>query len=238
MNGRKSMPPALGGARAALRSAGVLATAAASVLTLGGSAAAATAAHRSAADPVLRNATRWGSSASATHLVQSRREPVRHGHAKRTRRKTVRHVVVRSPRRSAAESAGLRAEQLPPAARPAPEITPASAAVAVREALAQVGKPYALGKTGPSAFDCSGLTQHAWQTAGVKLPRTSQQQANFGRAVAAGQIAPGDLVVYYANRSHVAIYIGSGQVVYASHPGGTVRTGGLHSMPINVIRRP
>ncbi|HBF83630.1 MAG TPA: glycoside hydrolase, partial [Streptomyces sp.] len=40
-------------------------------------------------------------------------------------------------------------------------------------ARAQIGKPYVWGATGPSSYDCSGLTQAAWKAAGVSLPRTT-----------------------------------------------------------------
>src|SRR5258708_251049 len=51
--------------------------------------------------------------------------------------------------------------------------SPIAAAIAVRDAFAQLGKPYVYGGTGPRGFDCSGLTQHAWRAAGVFLPPTS-----------------------------------------------------------------
>jgi peptidoglycan DL-endopeptidase CwlO len=50
-----------------------------------------------------------------------------------------------------------------------------SAAVAVRFALAQLGKPYRWGADGPKSFDCSSLVQTAYRAAGVRLPRVSRQ---------------------------------------------------------------
>src|SRR5687768_4595064 len=57
------------------------------------------------------------------------------------------------------------------------------AKVAVWTALAQRGDPYAWGGSGPSSFDCSGLTSYSWARAGISIPRTSSAQSTFGRAV-------------------------------------------------------
>jgi cell wall-associated NlpC family hydrolase len=108
----------------------------------------------------------------------------------------------------------------------------------VQDALAQLGKPYLYGGTGPHGFDCAGLTQYAWRAAGVRLPRTSQGQAASGQAVNAGQLLPGDLVFYYPGRSHVALYVGSGMIIHAPHTGAFVRLSALYAMPISTVRRP
>ena len=52
--------------------------------------------------------------------------------------------------------------------------------VAVRFALAQLGKPYLWGAAGPGAYDCSGLTMAAWATAGVALPHFTGAQVTAG----------------------------------------------------------
>ncbi|WP_097230454.1 C40 family peptidase [Streptomyces zhaozhouensis] len=118
------------------------------------------------------------------------------------------------------------------------EAPSARAATAVGFALAQVGKPYGWGATGPDAFDCSGLTQAAWGAAGVSLPRTSYAQATAGPRVARSELAPGDLVFYYADNSHVALYIGNGQIVHAARSGTPVRLAGVDSMPFSGATRP
>jgi uncharacterized protein YycO len=95
---------------------------------------------------------------------------------------------------------------------------------AVAFALQQVGKPYAWGTSGPDSFDCSGLIQAAYGSAGVNLPRTTYQQCLIGSPVSGqADAAPGDLVFPYLNESHVCMYIGNGEVVEAPKPGGVVQ---------------
>jgi cell wall-associated NlpC family hydrolase len=107
-------------------------------------------------------------------------------------------------------------------AEPAPSEEPASApagssaaAIAVAAALSKEGGRYVYGASGPDAFDCSGLTSWAWAQAGVSIPRTSSGQAGLP-SVPLSQLQPGDLVTYYSPVSHVAMYIGNGQVIHAS----------------------
>ena len=113
----------------------------------------------------------------------------------------------------------------------------AKRAAALSTALAQIGKPYRYGATGPSAFDCSGLTSFAFKQAGVTIPRTSRAQSTVGTPVAKGDLQPGDLVFFYRPVSHVAIYIGNGQVVHASTSGQPVKISTLASMPFSGARR-
>ncbi|MGW7578235.1 NlpC/P60 family protein [Streptomyces sp. NPDC054765] len=112
------------------------------------------------------------------------------------------------------------------------------AAAAVAAVRAAVGSPYTWGGNGPSAFDCSGLTQWAYGRAGVSLPRTSQAQRGAGRQVPLRQAQPGDLVIYRSDASHVGMYVGNGQVVHAPYPGARVRYDPVGMMPISSITRP
>ncbi|MFB7865256.1 NlpC/P60 family protein [Streptomyces sp. NPDC056069] len=105
------------------------------------------------------------------------------------------------------------------------------AAEAIAFARAQLGKPYVWGATGPSAFDCSGLTQASWRAAGVSLPRTTYTQINAGRRVSRSELAPGDLVFFYSGISHVGLYIGGGQMIHAPRPGAPVRIAPIDEMP-------
>ncbi|WP_051966670.1 C40 family peptidase [Kitasatospora mediocidica] len=119
------------------------------------------------------------------------------------------------------------------------ERTPSAAGrVAVAYALAQIGKPYVWGAAGPDSFDCSGLTSQAWLHAGVPIPRVSEDQWADLQHIPLNQLRPGDLVLYYAGASHVALYIGGGLVVVAPHTGANVRVSPIGASPILGAVRP
>jgi cell wall-associated NlpC family hydrolase len=104
---------------------------------------------------------------------------------------------------------------------------------------AQVGKPYVYGATGPSAYDCSGLTQAAFRTIGVDLPRTSQAQSTFGTPVAVSNVQVGDLLFWggVGSAYHVAVYIGNGQYLDAANPSkGVVIQQMSYFMPSSAVR--
>ncbi|MFG2604617.1 NlpC/P60 family protein [Streptomyces sp. NPDC048514] len=109
---------------------------------------------------------------------------------------------------------------------------------AVHYAMDQLGKPYRWGAQGPSAYDCSGLTSQAWQHAGTPIPRTSQEQWRQLERVPLNELRPGDLVVYYPEATHVAMYVGDGRVVQAPRPGGQVKVSPLASYPVLGAVRP
>ncbi|MGZ9932856.1 NlpC/P60 family protein [Streptomyces sp. NC-S4] len=124
------------------------------------------------------------------------------------------------------------------ATAPAPPSDGSRAGRAVAFAYGAIGKPYVWGATGPGSFDCSGLTQAAWRSAGVSLPRTTYTQINAGRRVSRDQLAPGDLVFFYSGVTHVGLYVGNGQMVHAPRPGSTVRLAPIDSMPWAGASRP
>uniref|UniRef100_A0AAU2VQE1 NlpC/P60 family protein n=1 Tax=Streptomyces sp. NBC_00008 TaxID=2903610 RepID=A0AAU2VQE1_9ACTN len=105
-------------------------------------------------------------------------------------------------------------------------------------ARAQIGKPYVWGATGPSSYDCSGLTQAAWKSAGVTIPRTTWDQVNVGTRIATEDLQPGDLVFFYDDISHVGIYKGDGMMIHAPKPGANVREESIYYMPIYGSVRP
>lgn len=110
---------------------------------------------------------------------------------------------------------------------PAPA-TRSSVGGAVGVALSQLGKPYAWGATGTASYDCSGLVTYAYRSVGVThLPRSSSAMYGATTRISRADLRPGDLVFYYTPVSHVAIYIGNGQVVEAPNSGATVRVRAL-----------
>jgi cell wall-associated NlpC family hydrolase len=82
-------------------------------------------------------------------------------------------------------------------------------------ALAQRGKPYQWGATGPGSYDCSGLTQTAYAYAGVIILRVAAAQWYAGTHVSMGELQAGDLVFFATNLAdpgtihHVGMYIGA-----------------------------
>ncbi|WP_406303068.1 NlpC/P60 family protein [Streptomyces sp. NBC_00885] len=109
---------------------------------------------------------------------------------------------------------------------------------ALRYAVEQIGKPYLWGTEGPESYDCSGLTSQAWATAGREIPRTSQEQWEELPKVPLRSLRPGDLVVYFPEATHVAIYLGGGMVVHAPRPGATVKVSPLAANPLLGAVRP
>jgi NlpC/P60 family len=101
--------------------------------------------------------------------------------------------------------------------------------LAVDFALSQIGVPYRWGGEVPGrAFDCSGLAQAAWATAGIQLPRVAQDQMRVGPAVPAGDpVLQGDLVFFGpapGDATHVGLVLDtSGLMIDAPHAGAAVR---------------
>ncbi|MFJ8080658.1 NlpC/P60 family protein [Streptomyces sp. NPDC096205] len=140
---------------------------------------------------------------------------------------------------TAAEKAALAAEQ-ERANRSSEErvdlgsTAPASgrAMAAFQAAQSKIGSPYVYGASGPSSFDCSGLTSWAFAQAGVSIPRTSQAQASAGtRIYSQSDLKVGDLVIFYGDQHHVGFYAGNGQVLHAPRTGTVVRYESIGNMP-------
>ncbi|MET8245744.1 NlpC/P60 family protein [Streptomyces sp. NPDC005202] len=109
---------------------------------------------------------------------------------------------------------------------------------AVRYAVGQLGKPYEWGAQGPTAYDCSGLTAQAWGHAGTPIPRTSQEQWTRLKHIPLSDLRPGDLVVYFPEATHVALYVGDGMVVQAPRPGAKVKVSPVAANPVLGAVRP
>ncbi|WP_436695527.1 NlpC/P60 family protein, partial [Geodermatophilus sp. CPCC 205506] len=146
------------------------------------------------------------------------------------------------PAASLADPAGLPtglAPALDGAGRPVPGVAwaiagnrpvtvlSAETVAAVSSALAQVGKPFVPGGTGPDTYDCGGLAATSWLLAGHALPAGSADQWARGAAVPLSQLQVGDLV-FADGGTDVGIHLGEGQVVAASAATYQV---GVRSMP-------
>lgn len=84
----------------------------------------------------------------------------------------------------------------------------------------ELGRPYAFGDSGPTAFDCSGLIKFIFDKVGITLPhKASEQQA---LAIPVTTPSPGDLVFFGQPAYHVGLYIGGGKMISAPHTGATV----------------
>ena len=129
--------------------------------------------------------------------------------------------------------------------------TATQGAVAVRQALAQLGKPYVWGGVGPDGYDCSGLTVTAWAAAGIAIPRTAAAQATAGMPITSiAAMQPGDLIFIAGSHGtpsapgHLGMYIGTTNgvqyLVHAPRTGTTVqiRPVSAWSGLIVAIRRP
>jgi cell wall-associated NlpC family hydrolase len=150
-------------------------------------------------------------------------------------RELLRELKVRSA--ASASPSQTPSQTLSPAPSPPPSSGGSGAgAIAVRYALAQVGKAYCYGGAGPGCFDCSGLTMRAWGQAGISLPHSSAAQYSVGRHISASELQPGDLIFYYSPISHVSVYIGNGQRVSATHTGDYVRVQSLGSSIVGYSR--
>jgi murein DD-endopeptidase len=140
-------------------------------------------------------------------------------------------VMVHAPGVSAVMLIGLFSFALAGCASPQPATQPAKPAASVAERAAahaarMVGKPYRYGGSDPAGFDCSGLVQYSFRQAGLTVPRSTQEQRRASRLIARAELRPGDLLFFDQegkNNSHVAIYVGGGEVVHAPSSGKRVR---------------
>lgn len=113
-------------------------------------------------------------------------------------------------------------------------------AVAIAKAVAAKGVPYVWGGNSlTQGVDCSGLVQQVYARLGIQLPRTSTEQAKYGKVVPSlSQALPGDLILMYSpyepaglqQYGHVGIYIGNGQMVEAPGTGKNVRIAPIWNM--------
>ncbi len=116
----------------------------------------------------------------------------------------------------------VRGTTTPTTTTTAPVAAPANVLPAIEAARSVIGAPYASGATGPSSFDCSGLTVYAFGQADIALPRTSFAQFGTGTEVGLTEIQPGDLVFFDtagAGASHVGIALSAETAISATTHG-------------------
>ena len=95
-----------------------------------------------------------------------------------------------------------------------------AAQIAIAAAQSVIGTTYVWGSADPNVgFDCSGLVMWSYAQAGVYLPQSSAMMSDMLPHLSQSQLVPGDLMFFYQPVSHVAIYLGGGSMIDASHPG-------------------
>jgi hypothetical protein len=101
-----------------------------------------------------------------------------------------------------------------------------------------LGTPYVYGGSNPTTgFDCSGLIQYSYGKAGIKIPRVSQDQQNYGSAVDPNNVQPGDLLFIGSPAHHVMMSIGGGKVIEAPHTGDVIKEIAYNAKSATNIRR-
>ncbi len=125
-----------------------------------------------------------------------------------------------------------------PSAATAPAAAPADAGrnpgtLLAAGAMAMLGQPYLYGGAAPGGFDCSGLVVYAAGSAGIRVPRTAEEQLRAGSPVVRSEVRAGDLVFMHlrAKQLHVGIAIDSARFVHAPASGKRVRIDSLDAPP-------
>lgn len=108
----------------------------------------------------------------------------------------------------------------------------------VRFAAGQLGKSYRFAADGPDSYDCSGLVVAAYRGVGVDLPHSSRAQWDRVRRISRAELRPGDLVFYYSDIHHVAIYVGGDKMIHAPQYGEPVRVDPVDHAPVHGFGRP
>lgn len=99
------------------------------------------------------------------------------------------------------------------------------------------GTPYKYGGASRSGLDCSGLVMICYETVGVKLPRSSYDQATVGKEISRNEVRPGDLVFFVTGKksgriSHVGIVTerrGNNEIKFIHSSNTGVREDNLYS---------
>jgi peptidoglycan DL-endopeptidase CwlO len=107
---------------------------------------------------------------------------------------------------------------------------------ALKWALTRLGDAYVWGAAGPTTFDCSGLVMWAYAHVGISLEHFTGDQWNEGEHISRSQLEPGDLVFFFADISHVGLYIGNGLMIDAPTFGQPVQIQPLLPQYVGAVR--
>ena len=105
-------------------------------------------------------------------------------------------------------------------------------------ACAEIGKPYVWRPARPGSYDCWGSMLAAWRKAGVSFADNARQQRGTTWSVERAHLRPGDLVFYYGDLHHVAMYVRWRLVVHAPQAGDSVWIGALRHDADRQLRPP
>jgi murein DD-endopeptidase / murein LD-carboxypeptidase len=97
----------------------------------------------------------------------------------------------------------------------------------IDHAKSLVGTPHVMGGYSSRGIDCSGLVMAAHAKAGVNLPRSSHDQARFGKIILPGEeLQRGDIVFFHSTYkkanliTHTGIYLGGNEFIHTSSKRG------------------
>jgi cell wall-associated NlpC family hydrolase len=95
---------------------------------------------------------------------------------------------------------------------------------AIRTAAEWIGTPYCFGGESKDCTDCSGFVMMVFQSVGVQLPRTAEDQYEFSTKVKRSNLLAGDLVFFKDKKkvSHVGLYVGNNRFIHASSSQGVM----------------
>ena len=109
------------------------------------------------------------------------------------------HRTASTTRRSSVGNSNYsksRTATVPASTASSKKVASGQAIQVIKTARSYIGTPYRYGGTTKKGMDCSGLLCTSFQTVNLKLPRTSQEQSNYGRDVRINDVEPGDLVFF------------------------------------------
>jgi cell wall-associated NlpC family hydrolase len=121
----------------------------------------------------------------------------------------------------------------PPSAAAMPPLAADPRVLMVDAATAMLGQPYHWGGAAPGGFDCSGLVYFSASGAGIRVPRTAEEQLSSGIPITRDDVRAGDLVFMHLDRKglHVGIAVSNERFIHAPSSGGRVRIDSLGSQP-------